>query len=212
MSQRGQLMAVLGLAVVGLVGCAHEWEPMPDPQPATVADMQAVLRNRWASHLFWIRNVVMDNATNDLRSRDYAEQAVVANAKDIARTFAPFYGEAVSQQLFTLLEKHYGAVKAYSEATVAKNKRQQDAALVRFASNADEIATFLSRVNPYLSYDAVRGLIDTHVEHHVAQITKVQARDYAGEKETWPVMQHHVYVIADALTAALAKQFPAKFS
>ena len=211
MSQIRRVLAVLVLAVVGLVGCAHEWRPLSDPHPATVADMRGVLRDQWSRHLFWIRNVVLDNATNDLRSRDFAENAVTANAREIARTFTPFYGEAASDQLYTLLTKHYGAIKAYSEATVARNKSHQDAALAQFASNTDEIATFLSGANPHLSKDTVRGLFATHVNHHVGQITKFQERDYAGEEETWPIMQHHIYVIADALTAALAKQFPAKF-
>jgi hypothetical protein len=42
----------------------------------------------------------------------------------------------------------------------------------------------------------------------VAQINKFQDKDYAGEEETWPVMEHHIYVIADTLTTALVKQFP----
>ncbi len=212
MSQIRRVMAILVLTVVGLVGCAHEWSSVSDPHPATVADMQGVLRDQWSRHLFLIRNVVLGHATNDLRSRDFAEKAVVANAREIARTFRPFYREAASEQLFTLLAGHYSAVKAYSEATVARNTLQQNIALARFASNAEEIAAFLSGANPHLTKDAVRGLIATHVDHHVAQITKFQERDYAGEEEIWPVMQHHVYVIADALTAALAKQFPAKFS
>ena len=212
MSQIRRSMAVLALAVVGLVGCAHEWGSVSAPHPATVADMQGVLRDQWSRHLFWIRNVVLDNATNDLRSRDFAENAVAVNAREIARTFTPFYGEAASEQLFTLLTGHYNAVKAYSEATVARDTRRQDAAMARFASNTDAIATFLSGANPYLPKETVRGLFATHVNHHVAQIIKFQERDYAGEEETWPVMQHHIYVIADALTAALAKQFPAKFS
>ena len=212
MNQMRQVLAVVVLAVVGLVGCAHEWRSMEDPHPATVADMKGVLRDQWSRHLFWIRNVVLDNATNDLRSRDFAEKAVVANARELARTFRPFYGEAASERLFTLLTDHYSAVKEYSEATVARNKRRQDEALAHFASNTEEIAAFLSGANSHLPKDTVRSLFTTHVDHHVAQITKFQERDYAGEEEIWPVMQHHVYVMADAITTALAKQFPAKFS
>jgi hypothetical protein len=37
---------------------------------------------------------------------------------------------------------HYGAVKEYSEGTIAGSKRQQDAALAHLASNADETAVF----------------------------------------------------------------------
>ncbi|MGB4067202.1 MAG: hypothetical protein WBK08_04135, partial [Nitrospira sp.] len=107
---------------------------------------------------------------------------------------------------------HYGVIKAYSEATVAGNKRRQDAAMVEFASITAEISNFFSGINPHLPKDAVRSLFATNVDHHVAQINKFQDKDYAGEEETWPVMEHHVYVIADALTAALVKQFPTKFN
>jgi hypothetical protein len=132
-------------------------------------------------------------------------------SRDIARTFKPFYGEAVSDRLHTLLTKHYEAVKAYSLASVAGNARQQDAAKAQLTSNTDEIAMFLSGINPHLPKDTFRALFATHVDQHVAQIAKFQARDHAGEEETWPAMEHHIYVIADTLAAALVKQFPAKF-
>jgi hypothetical protein len=154
----------------------------------------------------------LDNATNNPAARDAAEKEVVVNAKQIARTLTPFYGEAASEKLFTLLAGHYGAVKEYSDATVAGNERQQDAALAHLASNADDIAVFLSGANPYLPKDTVRGLIAAHGAHHVAQITQFQEKDYAHEGSTWQVMRQHVYVIADALTTALATQFPGKFS
>lgn len=204
-------MALLVTTIVGLGGCAHEWSSASDPHPVTAADMQAVFRDQWSRHLFWTRHVVLDNAKNDRRSRDFAEKAVAANARDIAKTFSPFYGEAASYRLRTLLTEHYSAIEAYSEATVAGNKRQQDAAMAQFASNTEEIAAFFSGINPHLSKDAVRRLFAAHVDHHVAQINKFQERDYAGEEETWPAMEHHVYVIADTLATAVVKQFPKKF-
>jgi len=45
----------------------------------------------------------------------------------------------------------------------------------------------------------------------VQQIKQLRARDYAGEAQTWEAMKQHMYTIADALTGAIAKQFPAKF-
>ena len=212
MSRMRQAVAVLLFAVVGLGGCTHESRVIGEANPARVADTKAALRDLWAGHIFWIRNVVLDNATNNPAARDAAEKEVVANAKQIAGTITPFYGEAASEKLFTLLAGHYGAVKEYSDATVAGSKPQQDAALAHLASNADEIAVFLSGANPNLPKDTVRGLIAAHGAHHVAQITEFQEKDYAHEAQTWEVMRQHVYVISDALTAALAKQFPGKFA
>jgi hypothetical protein len=205
-------MAVLVLAVLGIVGCAHESRVVADAKLADVANTKAAMRDLWGGHIFWIRNVVLDQATNNPVARDVAEKEVVANAKQIADMMTPFYGEPASEKLFDLLAGHYGAVKEYSEATVVGNTLWQHAALAHLASNADDIAEFLSGANPYLLKDTVRGLIAAHGAHHVAQINQFKERDYVQEGETWEVMKQHVYVIADALTTALAAQFPDKFS
>ena len=212
MSHIRQFTVVLVLAVAGWMGCAHESRVVADANPANVADTKAAMRELWAGHIFWIRNVVLDNVTGNPEARDIADKEVVANAKQIASTISPFYGEAASDKLFTLLADHHAAIKGYSDATVFGDKPQEDAALAELASNADDIALFLSEANPYLPKDTVRGLIAAHGAHHVAQIIQLQQHDYRGEAQTWRVMQQHVDVIADALTTALAKQFPARFS
>jgi hypothetical protein len=212
MGQIYHSIAAAVLVIVGLTGCAHDIRSVENTDPIRLAETKAAMRDLWTGHIFWIRNVVLDNAVNNPAARDVAEQEVVANAKKIANSITPFYGEKASEKLFSLLAGHYGAVKDYSEATVAGNRLQRDAALAHLASNADDIAVFLSGANPHLSKDTVRGLIAAHGAHHVLQITQFKERDYVHEGETWKVMKQHVYVIADALTTALAAQFPSKFS
>jgi hypothetical protein len=212
LSKIHQSMAALVLALVGLVGCDYETRAVGDANPARVAEMKQALRDLWVGHIFWVRLVVSNIATNDPEERDAAEKEVGANTKQIASTMTTFYGEAASEKFFSLIDINYGAVREYSEATVAGNKRQQDVALARLASNADEIADFLSHLNPYLQKDTVRGLITAHGAHHVLQINQYKAKEYAHLGATWPMMRQHVYVIADTMTTALAKQFPSKFS
>ena len=205
-------IAVLILVLVGLVGCGFEPRAVGDTNPARVEEMKQTLRDLWVGHIFWVRHVVSNIATNDPEERDAAEKEVVANTKQIASTIAPFYGEAASEKLFSLLDINIGAVREYSEATVAGDKRQQDAALAHLASNADDIADFFSHLNPYLQRETVRGLIAAHGAHHVLQINQYKVKEYAHLGATWPMMRQHVYVIADTITTALVKQFPSKFS
>jgi len=207
-----QSIAALVLALVGLAGCDYEPRAVGDANPARVAEMKQALRDLWIGHIFWVRHVVSNIATNDPEERDAAEKEVGANTKQIANTITPFYGEAASEKFFSLIDINYGAVREYSEAAVAGNKRQQDAALARLASNADDIADFFSHLNPYLPKDTVRGLIAAHGAHHVLQINQYKIKEYAHLGATWPMMRQHVYVIADTMTTALAKQFPDKFS
>lgn len=213
MSKIHRCMAVLVLVLVGLVGGDYESRAAGDPNPIRVAEMQKTLRDLWLGHIFLIQHVVLYNAANDPATRDAADKQVLANAKQIANTFTPFYGQARSEKLFAMLSGHYGAVKEYSEATIAGHTSQQDAALARMASNADDIEVFFNGINPHnLPKNTVRGLIAAHGAHHVLQINQYKNKEYAQLEETWSLMRQHVYVIADTLITALAKQFPARFS
>jgi len=204
-------MAVLVLALLSLGG--YESRANGETNLVRVAEMQKTLRDLWLGHIFMIQHVVLYNTTNNSTERHTADKQVLANAKQIADTFVPFYGEARSEKLFTLLSGHYAAVKAYSEATIGGNAPQQDAALVHLASNADEIDAFFNGVNPnHLPKNTIRGLIAAHGAHHVLQINQYKKKEYAKLEETWPMMRQHVYIIADTLTMALSKQFPEKFS
>ena len=141
-----------------------------------------------------------------------AENQAVANAKQIAATIEPFYGKSASEKLFNLLGGHYGAIKQYLDAVVKDDKTKQDRAQKAMVTNGGEIAAFLNSANPNLPIETLRGMLLAHGSHHVQQIHQLQAKEYAQEAQTWEAMKAHLYAIADALTAALAKQFPEKMS
>ena len=211
MGKKYPAMAVLVLALLSLTG--YESRANGETNLVRVAEMQKSLRELWLGHIFMIQHVVLYNQANNPAERHTADTQVLVNAKQIADTFAPFYGEARSEKLFTLLSGHYAAVKAYSEATIGGNTHQQDAALAHLASNAGEIDAFFNGVNPnHLPKNTIRGLISAHGAHHVLQINQYKKKEYAKLDETWPMMRQHVYIIADTLTMALSKQFPEKFS
>jgi hypothetical protein len=204
------IVAVI-LAFAGLVGNDGESRAAGDANSARAAEMKKDFRDLWLGHIYWVQHAVLNSATNSLAERDAVKKEVDANTKQIASAITPFYGEARSQQFLNLLDINIGAVREYSEATVAGNKSKQDAALARLASNAADFGAFFSSINPYLSESTVRGLIAAHGAHHVLQINQYQKKDYAHLDETWKMMREHVYVIADTLTEALVKQFPGKF-
>jgi hypothetical protein len=213
MSKIYQSMAMLVFALVGLVGCDHKPQAVEDVNPVHVATMQKTLRDLWLGHIYWVQHVVLINATNNPEERDAADKQVLANAKQIASTLTPFYGEARSEKFLALLTGHYAAVKDYSEATMFANTQGQETALARLASNADLFAEFINGVNPHhLPKDTVRDMIAAHGAHHVLQINQYMRKEYVHLDETWPMMRQHVYLFADTLTTGLVKQFPSRFS
>jgi hypothetical protein len=181
------------------------------PAPPKAADTGAALRDLWVGHIFWVRNVVVDTFAGNKKAAAAAEKEVVANARQIAGAIEPYYGKEAAEKLFGLLAGHYGAVKQYLQATAGGSTSKQDAAVEVLTANAGEIAKFLSGANPNLPYDTLNSLLLGHGAHHMQEIQQLHAGQYADEAHTWEAMKTHMYVIADALAGAIARQFPAKF-
>ena len=182
------------------------------PRSAKTSCIAAALRDLWVGHIFWVRNVsIAIFNTNDV-AMNAAERQAVSNAKSIAATIEPFYGVAAKKVFFKLLAGHYGAVKAYLVATASGDASAQANATQSLTSNAEEIAVFLSKANPYLQKDALHSLLLAHGGHHIQQIQELKDRKYDAEAKTWEDMKDHIYQIADATADALAKQFTKEFS
>jgi hypothetical protein len=199
------------LATFALANTASAATPAPAADRASAVETKMALRDLWVEHVFWIRSYVLATHAGDQAQQKVAEAEVVKNAKALSESIAPFYGQAASDSLLKLLAGHWGAVRDYNTATLAKSKAGQDKAVANATANAHEIAKFLSGANPYLPEDTVFTLLAGHFGHHVAQITQIAAGDFQAEAATWHTMRLHMFVISDAIADALVKQFPDRF-
>jgi hypothetical protein len=201
----------LSLAVLLPAAASADDMSMPPSDSAKIVATDAAIRGLWHDHIFWVRNVVVATLGKRPAEAKAAEAQVVANAHAIADAIKPFYGDAAGEALFPLLAGHYGAIKSYLTATAAGDKKGQDKATDDLLANADKIATFLSGANPNLPKDALLGMLQAHGGHHIAQIQELKAGQYDAEAKNWAEMEAHMDMISDALTGAIAKQFPDKF-
>ncbi|MNO43337.1 hypothetical protein D3C76_335550 [compost metagenome] len=207
-----KIAALLLLALCAQPALSQSYAtPAAKPAESAALTTRLALRDLWVEHVFWVRNYAVANQAGNSKQADVAANEVVSNATRIANSIAPLYGQPAADQLFKLLGGHWGAIKHYSDATVAKDKKGQQAAVNELTSNAKAIAAFLAKANPNLPEATLITMLSAHGGHHVAQIDQLAAGDYAGEARTWAMMREHILGLADALTAALVKQFPDKF-
>ena len=180
--------------------------------PVAAPKLQAAMRDLWHDHIVHARDYALAVHARNAAEAKTAADAVVANAKDISHAVAGFYGKAGGDRMLELLGGHWGAVKALTDARAKSDGAAADKAMADLTANASEIAKFLAGANPNLPENDVRGLLLAHGAHHAQQIQQVMAGDTTGEAATWSAMQKHMDAIADALAAAIAKQFPDKAS
>lgn len=190
---------------------AAQAAPAPEAAPAPAApQLQAAMRDLWHGHIVHARDYALAMHAGDKAAAKAAADAVVANAKDISKAVAGFYGDAAGDGMMKLLAGHWGAVQAMTDARAKNDKAGADKAMADLVANAGEIAKFLAGANPNLPEDTVRGLLLAHGAHHSSQINLILSGDTAGEATEWTAMQAHMDMIADALAGAIAKQFPDK--
>lgn len=201
------------LLIVGLCLAIPAAAATTTSSTETVAKLKTsmALRDLWVEHAFWIRSYVLATHAGDEAQSKVAQDEVVENAKELAETIKPYYGQAAADSLLKLLAGHWAAVRDFNTALVERSHPGRDKAANAITANAHEIAKFLSGANPYLPEDSVFGLLAAHGAHHMAQSNQVAANDFVSEARTWHAMRHHMLTIADSIAGALEKQFPDRF-
>ncbi|MDN7143910.1 hypothetical protein KC131_25015 [Pseudomonas sp. JQ170] len=204
-------LVLLLAALCTLPALSPAAQTTPPPADSAALTTRLALRDLWVEHIFWIRNYALANQLGDRQQAEVASQEVVSNATAIANSIAPLYGQPAADQLLKLLGGHWGAVKHYSDASVSQSASGKQAAVAELSSNAKALAKFLATANPNLPESTLNAMLAAHGGHHVAQIDEFGKKDYKAEAVTWKHMREHILGLADALTAALVKQFPDKF-
>lgn len=208
----GTLIGLTVLLFSSLATVSAETQPMNETSVSMkVVDLRLAMRTLWEGHIFSVRNVVVATHYKDAKAAKVAEEQVVQNAREIGAAIAGYYGKEAGDKMFKLLAGHYGAVKEYMTASFKGDKKGAELASDKATKNAEEIAAFLSSANPNLPKDTVFSLLAVHYGHHMAQINAIKVKDWAGEAKNWDAMLKHIDTIADAVSSALAKQFPDKF-
>ncbi len=204
----------LPFAAMPMIASAHGATATPmahdmatSPAPSKLAQ---TLRTLWLGHVEAVRSYVIAAHDHSATKSKAATDRVIANARQIAGAVGSFYGKPAGDQMLTLLAGHWGAVKAYADATFAHDDAGRTQAMANLNANAKDIADFLSGANPNLPQATLLSLLAAHGAHHITQIQQVESGDMAGEAKTWEAMRAHMVVIADALAGGIAKQFPDK--
>ncbi|WP_130620829.1 hypothetical protein [Dyella amyloliquefaciens] len=220
MKTRMWFLALAGAcATAGIAATAqasHDMAAMaqaaPAAAPVPAPKLQAAMRSLWHGHVVHTREYAMAVHAHDTAKAKAAEDAVVANAKQIADAVGGFYGKPAGEQTLQLLAGHWAGVKALTDAAAAKDTAGEQKAMADLNTNVTAIAKFFSGANPNLPENAVQSLFAAHVAHHASQISQIMSGDTKGEQVTWTQMQAHMNTIADALASGIAKQFPDKAS
>ena len=177
--------------------------------PSSVA-LQTAMRKLWADHVLWTRQYVVSTVLND-PSAQAASVRLLKNQADIGNAVVPYYGAAAGAKLTDLLKQHILIAVDLVSAAKAGNAAKQADADKRWHQNAADIATFLSGANPNWRRQTLLDMLNRHLALTTQEAVNRLQQKWNDDVSNFDAIFSQSMMMADALSAGIIKQFPAKF-
>ena len=137
--------------------------------------------------------------------------ALEGNTTDLVALIAAAYGEPAGEAFGDLWRSHVAFIIDYTRALADADANAQQLADEQLDIYVADFSAFLASANPNLPEDAVAELIN----EHVAQLETIAEFASADYGDAYPVLHEtytHMFGIGDALSEAIALQFPEVFT
>jgi hypothetical protein len=174
--------------------------------------LRTAMRELWEDHVLWTRLVIVSTAAN-LPDLDATTQRLLQNQTDIGNAVKPYYGDAAGEKLTGLLRAHILGAAEILAAAKANDTAKLDAAKTAWSANGDEIAAFLSGVNPkhWRSTD-MQSMMRAHLDLTLTEaVDQLQGR-YAQSVADYDRVKDEILKMSDMLSDGIVKQFPMRSS
>ncbi|MBS4202361.1 hypothetical protein KHA93_22425 [Bacillus sp. FJAT-49732] len=175
-----------------------------------VVDFISMNRLLWEEHVNWTRMTIISIVFN-LPDLQFVQERLLMNATDMGNCLRPFYGNQIADQYAMLIKEHLilaaelvtASVKGDTKTAAEKNKQ--------WYRNADDIAAFLSSINPHLGKEDVRKMFYMHLDLTKDEAVKMIQRDYKSDVAIFDKIEAQALGMSDMIAEAIVKQFPNRF-
>ncbi|MFD2115355.1 acetylglutamate kinase [Paenibacillus yanchengensis] len=168
------------------------------------------LRALWEQHVFWTR-LTVNSIVDGLADVKPTTERLLRNPDDFAAALAPIYGPVIASEFAKLLTEHLTIAAELVTNLKAGNTQAAQNATKRWYANADQIAVFLSKINPYWSVEQWRHMLYEHLGLLTEEVTSRIAQDYTRNVALADPIQAQALGMADVMTSGIVQQFPMQF-
>ena len=177
----------------------------------SVVAFRLTMRKLWEWHIVYTRNYILSALANLKDDRKIAER-LLSNQEGIGNAMKPFYGEKAGKRFSTLLKDQIRIAADIVTTAKTGNNDGMSTGEKKWHENADEIADFLSGLNPNWTKEILADMLYKQIDFTTAEIVSRLKKDWAADIEAYDKGYNYMMMFADALTDGIAKQFPEKVS
>ncbi|MEA4973339.1 MAG: acetylglutamate kinase [Candidatus Metalachnospira sp.] len=136
---------------------------------------------------------------------------LLRNPKDFEAALIPYYGEDIAAEFAELLTSHLTIAAELIKAAIANDSAAVDDAERQWYTNADQIAAFLSSINPYWSEQEWQKMLYDHLAMTKTEAVDILTQKYSDSINEFENIEQQALAMADMMTQGIVKQFPQYF-
>jgi hypothetical protein len=163
-------------------------------------------RKLWEQHVMWTRSFIISTAAS-LGDLQLVTKRLLRNPSDFANELQKFYGPDKSKKFETLLTEHLLIAAKLVNAVKAKDPKSAEDARKKWYQNADEIALFLSSINPYWSKQEWENMLYEHLKMTENEAKYRLSSQYASDIAEYEEIENQALKMADYMVEGIRKQF-----
>lgn len=175
------------------------------PEQLSAQELRDTLRKLWEQHVAWTRMTIISIASDNPDLQPTTAR-LLRNATDMAMALKPLYGED-ADKFGELIKKHLIIAAELVNAAKAGNSAIAESAEKEWYANADEIAAFLHSINPYISQEAFKNMLYSHLAMTKAEAVARLERKYAEDIAIYDKIEEQALLMADTMADGITKQF-----
>ncbi|MFL0197747.1 acetylglutamate kinase [Clostridium sp. WILCCON 0269] len=188
----------------------ESYSTIPTKITKSEVDLINTLRMLWEQHIVWTRITIISILAG-LPDVNLVTQRLLRNPVDFEKALKPFYGDRIASQFRDLLKSHLIIAAELVKAAKAGNNQAAANAEKRWYANADEIANFLGRINPYWSQGDWQTMLHEHLKLTKSEAVDILTGNYAEGIKLYDEIEKQALKMADVMAKGIIKQFPRKF-
>ncbi|MGN0552186.1 MAG: acetylglutamate kinase [Oscillospiraceae bacterium] len=161
-------------------------------------------RKLWSQHVYRTRFFIISTA-EELPDLKYVTDKLLENPKDFAKLFKMFFGERTADKFQKLLTEHLQIAAELVNAAKDMNTAKADELRKKWYSNADDIADFLSAVNPYWSKRKWHDMMYSHLSMTEKEAGYRLKKDYPRDIEVFDDIEKEALEMGDYMAYGITR-------
>jgi len=169
-------------------------------------ELIGTFRKLWEQHIMWTRSFIISTAEG-LDDLMLVTQRLLRNPSDFANVLKQYYNANAVEMFKNLFSDHLIIAASLVNAAKAGDENAVNEARTKWYKNADDIAAFLSSINPNWDEKQWKAMLYDHLKDTENEAVYRLTKQYEKDIAIYDHIEDGALKMADYMAEGIIKQF-----